>query len=53
MNRNVRDLVGGGEVEGKSMWNLLKGELNQQEQQRFMLLSNITTDLGRGRAWIR
>jgi len=51
--RNVRDLVGGGEVEGKNLWKLLKKELNAQEQERFMLLNNISTDLGRGRAWIR
>ena len=51
--RNVRDLVGGGEVAGRNLWNLLKSLLNSHEQQRFMLLSKISTDLGRGRAWIR
>ena len=30
LNRNVRDLVGGGEVEGKNLWKLLKKELNAQ-----------------------
>lgn len=53
LSRNVRDLVGGGEVEGRNLWSLLRRELNPQEQQRFMLLTNINTDLGRGRAWIR
>jgi len=51
--RNVRDLVGGGEVEGRTLWNLLKSYLNPTEQQRFLLLTKITTDLGRGRAWVR
>ena len=38
---------------GRNLWNLLKSLLNSHEQQRFMLLSKISTDLGRGRAWIR
>ena len=40
-------------MEGRNFWNLLKSLLNSHEQQRFMLLSKISTDLGRGRAWIR
>jgi hypothetical protein len=51
--RNVRELVGGGELEGRSLWGVARSLLNQQEQQRFLLLTHVTTDLGRSRAWIR
>jgi len=51
--RNVRELVVGGEGVARNLWNLLKKELNPQEQQRFLLLNNISTDQGRARAWIR
>ncbi len=51
--RNVRELVGGAELEGRSLWGVVRSLLNQQEQQRFLLLANLTTDLGRSRAWIR
>jgi len=49
----VRELVGGGELEGRSLWGVARSLLNQQEQQRFLLLTHVTTDLGRSRAWIR
>ena len=51
--RNVRDLVGGGDLESKNLWTLVKIILNTSEHQRFLLLTNISTDQGRGRAWIR
>ena len=31
----------------------MKEHLNKLEVQRFMLLKNISTDAGRGRAWLR
>jgi len=51
--RNVRDLVGGGDLDGRYLWSLLKQMLSSSEQQRFMLLNNINSDQGRSRAWIR
>ena len=51
--RNVRELVGGGELEGRSLWGVARSLLNAQEQQRFLLLTHVSTDLGRSRAWIR
>jgi len=51
--RNVRDLVGGGELESRKLWRLVKTILPTSEHQRFLLLNNINTDPGRGRAWIR
>ncbi|KAF8774174.1 sorting nexin-29-like isoform X2 [Argiope bruennichi] len=34
-------------------WQIVRLVLNKHEFERYMLLKNITTDIGRGRAWLR
>ncbi|CAL1283396.1 unnamed protein product [Larinioides sclopetarius] len=34
-------------------WQIVRLVLNKHEYERYMLLKNITTDIGRGRAWLR
>lgn len=34
-------------------WHLIRTVLNKHEYERYMLLKNINTDIGRGRAWLR
>ena len=36
-----------------SIWPFVKHHLNRHELERYMLLKNVTTDPGRGRAWLR
>ena len=36
-----------------SIWRMVRTILNKQEYQRYLLLSSLTTDRGRGRAWLR
>jgi len=54
--RNVKDLVsqkdfGPGDTGG--IWRMARTILNKHEYQRYLLLSSLTTDKGRGRAWLR
>ena len=34
-------------------WNVVRGVLSRHDYQRYLLLGEITTDWGRGRAWLR
>ena len=36
-----------------SIWRMVRTILNKEEYQRYLLLSSLTTDRGRGRAWLR
>ena len=37
----------------KSPWPFIRLHLNRHELERYMLLKQVTTDLGRGKAWLR
>jgi len=45
--------VGLRSAEVASFWPLIKSQLSKHEAERFLLLHNVRTDLGRGRAWLR
>ena len=36
-----------------SFWRFIKNHLGRQDIERYLMLKNITSDLGRGRAWLR
>ncbi|XP_022248128.1 sorting nexin-29-like isoform X3 [Limulus polyphemus] len=36
-----------------TFWHFVRNHLNKHEYERYMLLKNISTDIGRGRAWLR
>jgi len=40
-------------TEVSSFWPLIKSQLSKHEAERFLLLHNVRTDSGRGRAWLR
>ena len=44
--------IGKGESSG-NIWSVAKLSLSTEEVQRFIRLSHVTTDVGRGRAWLR
>jgi sorting nexin-29 len=39
--------------ESLSFWPLVKSQLSKHEAERFLLLHNVRSDLGRARAWLR
>ena len=52
--KNVKDLVSGTTESGSGgVWRIVRTILNRHEFDRFSGLKNVTTDTGRGRAWLR
>ena len=54
--RNVKDLVSNGFGSSDSaggLWRIVRTVLNKHECERFAGLKNVTSDSGRGRAWLR
>jgi len=55
--KNVKDLVtnnlGVNETVRPPIWRVVKTLLNKHEHERYLMLKNISTDTGRGRAWLR
>ena len=54
--RNVKDLVSNGfgsQDTAGGLWRIVRTVLNKHEYERFTGLKNVTSDSGRGRAWLR
>ncbi|ROT68444.1 putative sorting nexin-29-like [Penaeus vannamei] len=50
---NLHLTLPGGDTEAPVLWWYVRELLTRHEYERFLLLKNVNTDLGRGRAWIR
>ncbi|XP_042893596.1 sorting nexin-29-like isoform X2 [Penaeus japonicus] len=50
---NLHLTLPGGDAEAPVLWWYVRELLTRHEYERFLLLKNVNTDLGRGRAWMR
>ena len=53
--KNMKELVSNnfGSSQNSGVWRIIRTVLNKHEYERYLMLSNITNDAGRGKAWLR